>query len=237
MSSENQNNTSNWRSKLDELESLPGEAILDKNASWEKLHEKLKGGKSNRKATWYWVAAASVLVVLMISLLNLIKEDHHLPKNLTVLKQPDKPTSSPSPAAKKDSGEGINPALLETNKTITFENKKDKINHSAISANVKNFIHVPDTASAHDAIAQSSDSVLQPADNILATAIISAKKKLPVIHINELDNSFEEEISVSHNNDRHFFVRLNNRDASSNTSIRKNYSPDNIFKINLSPQN
>ncbi len=75
MSNENHNNIEDWRNKLEGLDKLPGETVIDKNASWEKLHERLREKNYNKKIIWYRSAAACLLFALMIPLLNLIKEE------------------------------------------------------------------------------------------------------------------------------------------------------------------
>src|SRR5258705_1506391 len=87
MSNENYNNTGDWRSRLEALDNLPGEPLIDKNASWEKLHDRLREKKGNKKIIWYWSAAACLLLVLMIPLINSNKKDHEPVKTGTAQKQ------------------------------------------------------------------------------------------------------------------------------------------------------
>ena len=78
MSNENHNSTHNWKSKLEELESLPGEAMLDNNLAWEKLHARLQGKNRERKPLWYWIAAAAVLFLFMIPIFISNKNNNQL---------------------------------------------------------------------------------------------------------------------------------------------------------------
>jgi hypothetical protein len=80
-------NDFHWKSKLEELESLPGETF-NKDAAWEKLHERMQGKHRNKKALWYWSAAACLLSAIMISWLFLTnKNETILVKNNPVPKQ------------------------------------------------------------------------------------------------------------------------------------------------------
>ena len=48
MLNEKPNNDFHWKNKLEDLESLPGETF-NKEAAWEKLHERMQGKKSQHK--------------------------------------------------------------------------------------------------------------------------------------------------------------------------------------------
>jgi hypothetical protein len=234
MLNENLNNTSDWRNKLDELESLPGEAMHNKNASWEKLHEKLKGKKSDRKVMWYWIAAASVFLVLIISLLNQNKEIHQVVKNKIETKQSN-PINS-SLINKKDPANISIPVSPGKNKIVVFENKKTKTK-TIISPKIKSISRVADTVSNQNAIAQSVDIESQPVHNSLNLAsVIPAKKKLKVVHINELGDPVEESPDVARSADIHSFqFKLANGEAYINTSGTSKATTFAIFKTKASP--
>src|SRR6476659_8841847 len=69
MSNENPNNTPQWRSKLDKLEHFPGSAF-NSDVAWDKLYGRLEGKKKSKKILWYWIPAACLLFVVMITILN-----------------------------------------------------------------------------------------------------------------------------------------------------------------------
>ena len=68
MLNENPNNL-NWKNKLDDVDGLSGEILPDKNAAWEKLHQRLQPKHSRINALWYWAAAACILLTIFISIL------------------------------------------------------------------------------------------------------------------------------------------------------------------------
>ena len=67
MINKKQNNNIDWRDKLGELTSIQGE-VFDKEISWNKLHEKLHSKSNDRKAIWYWLAAACLFFALLITI-------------------------------------------------------------------------------------------------------------------------------------------------------------------------
>lgn len=193
MSNENHNSKPGWKSKLEELASLPGEAMPDKNMSWEKLQARLEGRKSSKKPVWYWLAAASVLFFLMIALFISNKRSEQLPdiafKQLH--SETNQDTSEKSASAKikndnKDSFAAVNSTLPKKNLEVIFY-KPNQTAHKNITVNKKDKIRVYDTVSTQNQIAAINNNSLQAIDtssNVSST--IPAEKRLPVVHINEL---------------------------------------------------
>ena len=54
----------NWRGKLEDVDALPGEPILDKATAWDKLQGRLGYEPKRKKALWYWAAAAVALLLM-----------------------------------------------------------------------------------------------------------------------------------------------------------------------------
>ena len=63
----------NWKAST-------GEAF-NKEASWNKLHERLHSKSNKRKVIWYWLAAACLFFALFISLFMSHKKENVLVKN------------------------------------------------------------------------------------------------------------------------------------------------------------
>jgi hypothetical protein len=77
MQEEIQNN--NWRSSLDELECIPGEASPALTDAWQTLHARLAPKENTYKLLWWVAAAACVIVVFLLS----ANKDQKLPaKNI-----------------------------------------------------------------------------------------------------------------------------------------------------------
>ena len=77
MSNETNSEHDHWKDRLDQLNSLPGEIWTDKGAAWERLYDKLKYQPARKKSPLYWKAAASVLLLLGISLLMVREKRPH----------------------------------------------------------------------------------------------------------------------------------------------------------------
>jgi hypothetical protein len=62
MSKEKPDEFLSWRGRLHQPEALPEQALEDREASWERLAERL--GEKPRRRTAYWIAAACLLLAL-----------------------------------------------------------------------------------------------------------------------------------------------------------------------------
>lgn len=232
MINENHNKTVNWRSKLDELQSL-GETTPDKNVLWEKLHKRLGGKKRNTKTAWYWIAAACLLLALMIPFLISNKENKGIKENV-VQKQSQNQNKSAEQLAKKYSVKIVNPPLIEKNKVTAFENKK-RIIIPAISPNVKNSIRVTDPVSKADSIAQTAN-IVPPDNNVVTATITPAKKTLRVVHVNELGDPIEASPDVARTADVHSFqFKFGNGEVYINSPAASKTMSYSLLKTKASP--
>lgn len=237
MSNENLNSSGNWKSKLDELEGLPGKTLPDKHLLWEKLHERLGGKKGNKKVVWYWIAAACLLFALIISFLNSDKENHQIIKDEVVQKQQEKLIIPPAPVIKKDESKSISPVFFKKNETVTFNQNEIKPAHIEISSRINNAIHVPNTISEHDVVAQTTITEPPPTDNILnITDKLPGKKKLKVVHINELGDPVEKSTDMAHGKESHSFqFKFANQVVYINSAPASNKDGFTILKTKSSP--
>jgi len=191
MSNENHNNTPGWKSKLEELASLPGEAMPDKNRSWEKLQARLERRKHPKKPMWYWLAAASVLFFLMIAFFKFNKRSEQLPdiafKQLhseTILDTSGQSASAKIKNHDKDSFTAKKPAVAPKQLPAVFH-KPNETAHKNITVK-KDKLRVYDTVSTENHIAAINNSLQAVDTSSNVTSTIPAKKRLPVVHINEL---------------------------------------------------
>ena len=79
MLNKNPNNLS-WKNKLEEVEGLSGETMLDKNTTWNKLYQRLQPKRRSIKALWYWAAAACLFIAMLFSWLTTSKKQPILVK-------------------------------------------------------------------------------------------------------------------------------------------------------------
>ncbi|MFI5134169.1 MAG: hypothetical protein ACHQEB_07530 [Chitinophagales bacterium] len=217
MSNENPN-SSHWRNKLEDLEHVPGETY-NKNAAWDKLHERLRGKQSSKKILWYWVAAACLLFVLMIAFINYYKGGSKRSNNETATQHSKKTDSLISVANEENRDININTAPPLKDKIVTITKKPDKKDQHTVSVQSISHARFNDTVSIH--LQDPAIKALQIVDatSTAATALPS-KKKLDVVHINELGDPVPITPDMVHNINKHSFkIKLANEEVFAGPSI------------------
>lgn len=239
MSNENHNNSPTWKSKLEELESLPGETMPDNNAAWEKLHARLEGGKPQKKVVWYWIAAACILFLFMIPLIVLNKKDHQLANTEPNQNQPGaKQNQRREPASvaitnhEKDSGTIKYPVLSEKDVAIVSDKSRQLV-HGNIQENKTENFRVYDTVSIQNPMAGTIQKTLQAIDTSSHTvSAVLTKKRLPVVHVNELEESPDMSTQVARNSEKPYFhfLKLAGQEVYNNSpvSVTKNFATINF---------
>jgi hypothetical protein len=203
MTNEKPNNNSNWINKLDELKSIHGGAF-NKEASWNKLHERLYSKSNKRKVIWYWLAAACLFFALFISLLMSHKKENVLVNNGIRTNKSNSPLVQNMPAINKDTTSIIS-SLSSKNelpgKSVHEINKTKASKHPNIigSEIVQNKTEVGITQ-------QLTNSAVTPVDTVISlVANVPVKKKLIVVHVNELGDPVAESPNIARNNEQHSF--------------------------------
>ncbi len=237
MSNENQNNSHTWKSKLEELESLPGETMPDKNAAWEKIHARLDGKTSERKPVWYWIAAASVLFLFMIPFFISNKKNHQLSdtglkQNQYERKQNQQEKQVPVATVNphKYSFTAENTALPKKNLPVIFD-KSNKKGFKNIAENKKDQLRLYDTVNTQNQITKTTNNALQIIDSASGIAsIMPAKKRLPVVHINELgEPENPPQVARSSEKPSVHFLKLGSEEVyNSPASATKNFATINF---------
>ncbi len=237
MSNENHNSTHNWKNKLEELESLPGETMPGKNTLWEKIHARLEGKRPERKPVWYWIAAACVLFLFMIpnfisnkknDQLSDAKSKQHQSETKQNALEKDVPVKAENP--NKDSFTAESSARPKKNLAVTFD-KPNETSHKNIAENKKGQFRLYDTVSTGNQIPETIDNSLPVTDTSSSFAsIIPAKKRLPIVHINELgdpDNALQ--VARSSEKPSVHFLKLGSEEVyNSSASITKNFATINF---------
>lgn len=183
-----QNNIqNNWRSLLDDPNGFPGETIRDKNEAWEKLYSKLHEKPQPRFLTWYW-AAATLLVIALTVVLFVRKE-----------KGQDSLVSIPSPAKKIKpvTKENINaeqknseyPLSQPKQKIKTVVSRQKNVFAKTIPSINKNLI----TDSIVEQLPEMVITSGMMHDSTIKTTTVATpvKKKLRVVHVNEIGQPIE----------------------------------------------
>ena len=235
---ERRNESFHWKNKLDELDHLSSEEVVDKISAWERLHSRLNEKQTNKSAFWYWTAAACLLIAIGISWFvtnektaKQVTDKNLYPAQRSIVKRP----IAKNEDAKIDT-QRITTIQREKEKPrVLFNNKEDEVSRVSMvieKNDPPNLVQVKD--SLQEVIVNTEKSADTIQSNLIT--ITSSRKKLRVIHINDLEKSIEPGIqyarttlpSAQINNFRNEDIRA--------FSLSKNAS-DNIVKIKLSPSN
>jgi hypothetical protein len=210
MSNENPNNHFHWRNKLDDLEYLPGEAF-NKEMAWDKLYGRLRGKQSNKKFFWYWVAAACFFFALIITLMNYFDSHAKHLNRETAVKQAVRHVDPLSVSPGNNTDKNVN--TVEPKKNIsTVKDISHKTIYHPSSAEMIAKVRPNDTIS--DSLKEPSIKTLPKIDIVPALASTSSsKKKLNVVHINELGDPVNEFPDMVRKSDKHFKIKLANEEV------------------------
>lgn len=219
MSHENLNNLQPWKNKLEELKAL-GDHGLDKGASWGKLYERLneKGSVKNWRA--YWIGAACIAFVLIVSILF----SHIAPDKII------NPVIKPSPAETEKTVANASEKRNETKRADAVLIGKTAIpaDKKAAGRTRKFFraegllrIQVSDTVDRQKSpLVKVEDSVNTEQLSPDLAVRKPEKKKLRVVHVNELGEPLEELTGVEHNISGHYFrIRFADQEVYTNPQI------------------
>lgn len=183
----------NWKDKLDDMDGLSSMLLQDKNAAWDKLHHRLHQPSKKTKFVWYWLAAACLLAVVIVPLV------------ITNTKTVETDVENKFVHA---------PAIIEKNTTAIKENpvvfnavvndKKNQLSQPAKDVRKRLVVDIspkketPATSLLIEPAASilSTPVQLQPVQipfaEKLTTSATPEKKKLKVVHVNELGTPLPE---------------------------------------------
>ncbi|MCP9750342.1 hypothetical protein [Ferruginibacter sp. HRS2-29] len=221
MQGNNNNNNPGWERKLEGLESLSGEDF-DLSASWEKLEARRENPPRKNKAAWYWLAAACLLAVISLPWFFTGKS-----KNEAVVKEniPVKQTEQFILKEQPDTSHAVAVAVSNEVKVIARPAAALIISSNNQPPVPKNNVLpeeiVPDIASVQPVIA----------DTFHLIAAAPAKKKLKMVHYNELAGSTD---SLTGDGRPYFPVKFHTKEIYTNNAGNRK---DNLIRIKLSSQN
>lgn len=236
----NENLSSSWKSKLAELDGLPGEERPSGELAWEKLYKRL-GGRINRtkKFVWYRAIAATALITLVISFFFINMDERQIANIKLETKEQSSPETNRVETPGKDVQEVKLAPLLE-NKRLVQDSKKLTTTSSVVHrAHTDNENRLPETVS--DDILPGETAGMPPVamDSLsLHTTIVVVKKKLKVVHINELGDPVEMPAELANKRALHAIrLTLATQEISVNPSVAIRKDGFTIFKTKLSPSN
>ena len=234
MSKENLNNIPNWKAKLDALDNLPGDTAFDKNDAWEKLHARLGGKTESKKSMWYWVAAACIFFALMIPLFYSIRTNQHVAIYTVKENQPSTKALSGKIIDEETAAAVTNSSLANNDRKA--EETSSKSQKQMIYENKKIKLRLTYAVSPEALSPETLSNFTKPVDTAASLATIQQeKKKLKVVHINELGDPVETLPEIVKNSDRHTFqFKIASQETYINPATASNTNGFTILKIKTS---
>jgi len=216
MSNENPNNTPQWRSKLDKLEHFPGSAF-NSDVAWDKLYGRLEGKKKSKKILWYWIPAACLLFVVMITILNYQRPTPQVLNKETVKEQPKEIKKSVLKVG--EINENKKEAGAETkNGTVSIPERSRQRDRSIAGIETVTKVHSDEVIMSDP----EKEPFVKPLQiiNTNPTIAVLPKKKLNVVHINELGDPIIESSDLTRIEDIHSFkLKFGNGEVLSNSAV------------------
>jgi hypothetical protein len=236
MHNEKQNNAVSWKDKLEDFSNFQDEEMIDKNAAWQKLHNRLREKPRNNKLIWYWLAAACFLLIFFVPKISSKKNETDLVKH--ILKQNKKTTQADihiSAATENINKTKVASVQIEM-KPVTDFIKKEKSSHILKNELVKDIPIALDYSKNNNRVIINTPMIADTP--LIVIASLPAKKKLHVLHINEIENPNEGMTSSNTNDQQHNFnlpfAKTNDLNKQQTSSTR-DYA--GIIKIKISSQN
>jgi hypothetical protein len=230
MLNENHNNSSYWKNKLEALDSLP-EETLNKAAAWEKLHNRLRKDSNPNKVVWYRAAAACLLTAIVISLMFVHRKEKNLVKNDIHKSNISKAELKQAEPLKKEAIAVV--SAVDGEKKRTVKNKIKNYNNKTIAAANKELLVTNNNHTSGKLIVLSVPVV----DSAVVTTvgIVHAKKKLKVVHINELGDPVEASSEIAHHTDLYLFqLKLATQEVYDKSSVASNTTGIPSLKLKTS---
>ena len=215
-----------WKDKLDGLDFLPGEAPVDKEAGWQQLQDRLQKRPRKKKKIAYWIAAACLVGVMLLTKLRLMQPEE------TLVKRNTHPAPQTAPRLPATGNQEALAALKQTVKNnIHLPESKNKLYPVVIkAATTSGPVPLPDTVK--EILPETIP--YQPADTVLLITA-APKKKLRVVHINEV-NRPEDDTQLASNDPAPSSAKFLEKNSLPDFSVSRNVS-DNIIKIKISSSN
>lgn len=220
-------NKPSWKAKLDLPGYLPAITAAEKDAMWQSLRERLKPARKANRSIGYRIAA-SLLIILTLALYNRQENGGRNHAAATPLQTPGAPVATSSalkePAVILQPSADAKPAIAKEKKVTATQ----AVTEPAQDSNYKAYASLQ---KQDDSIAVAS-VIIPVADS--ATSPVNNKKKLMVVHINEL-----ETVPASFETQANYASKLRDKTkkkSSGNLTISN--QPNSIgFKIQVSSKN
>ncbi len=233
----NRNPGNHWKNKLEDAGSLSNEIVMDKNAAWEKLHTRLSRKPRRIKPAWYWVAAACLLFAITIPVFIISKRPNDVVKNNLPKTKSPKTTVLKTSRSKENTGIIISPLLINNKKTRPHALPGSNQTIGVTTMQKEEML----PANINDQKNMQQQTTLLPVINTaeIIVAAVPEKKKLKVVHVNELtDEPGEETLSTARNYEHQpFKLNFINQQIFSSSSLPESKPGFTFFKMKITPSN
>jgi hypothetical protein len=229
----------NWKNKLEEISNLPGETLVDKNAAWEKLHNRLQQKPRRKRVVWYWAAAACLLIAMVIPILKKNSKQVETVKTAPAKTLPVNDFLNRAAILQKQKISTLNVPAVEKN-TILTDVIRFKKTTFLVKENVQKVAIVQTPLNNQPVVLQPQPIEQTKLQDIALTntiALLSNTKKLKVVHINELGDPLPEVHNKNRIADyRPIQIRLINQEVYTTTTPANNPG-FNFLRTNKNPSN
>ncbi|MEP6615808.1 MAG: hypothetical protein ABJA57_04485 [Ginsengibacter sp.] len=221
----------NWRNKLEDVDGLSSEVVSDKNIAWEKLYSRIqqKTVRMNSRV-WYQLAVACIIAAIIIPFLMIDKNPAKQIRN------------NPIGQSQKTAPPDFSLTTVNENTSQFPLNNKKQAHQLPLKNNVVNKKHrsprIEKTAIATSVpvLEENTIPVTSFSSPILSTSTVAqVKKKLPVVHINELGISGDDPSNMArYYEHRAFQLKFINQQVYTTSSPGRGF---NILKSKINPSN
>ncbi len=189
MADNNFNSQGDWKQRIADLQDT-GDTSFDQELAWNRLHERLQDKKPKKRFIWYWLAAASVAAMLILSILMTNKTErmpvHRSPVKLVDNKQQ---AGTLIKASHNDVEQPASITVVDTTPPAGMKNQ-DELNQKKKETLTSPSIEVKSDDIVKKEIMDIAAIPVDTAISIVANAPV--KKKLRVVHVNELGDPVNE---------------------------------------------
>ncbi|HZG24561.1 MAG TPA: hypothetical protein VEZ17_08270 [Chitinophagaceae bacterium] len=235
MLQEKPDNALPWRDRLEQLERLPEEHPANNSQLWEKLHGRMQQAPRNTGRNWYWLAAACLVFVFLLPLLRMNKKPQVLVRSKTVERQ-QKNAMPKQPVLVTQPTGAVQLQGLKKHVAKTYSHRKIKsrrILQAAVPASTPGI--KPQEPLVQPAIPGLTIPISR--DSVLIVSSQPEKKKLRVVHINELEQPLLQNLQSGSKHATAVFQKQRSRPFQPGSFEFGGNTSEEILKIKLSPSN
>jgi hypothetical protein len=182
------NDQNNWKQRLENADDLQAEILKDKNAAWEKLYTRLHNKPARKLTNWYWAAACLLTIGITSSIIIFNNEKHQT--SITVASPTIQTPSIKKQSLQTEQKHTELSLLSSAEKSKKLMTLKDKAAKKIESGSNNEFLI--DSAKEQAVTATITEPTLNFDSSVKEiTTAVPVKKKLIVIHINDLGQPME----------------------------------------------